>query len=265
MIKLKESEYSEMKKADINKLIGFIVSSGKEIVSKAGTINDKGIKKQFLTEEDLRIERGIKEIIGKLPGQHYFYAEEENNQFIDADSVWIVDPISGTKLFIEGKPHYAIVVSHLSNGRVDLVIVYDPTVDELFMGNSEGAFLNGKKLVAKETQSKKIIFAPSYGWKDLDQIEKLKEKLESKYEVYPSQGSLAINYCLVVKGLFNGVVSLTKDAFPEFAGLFIANKSGLKATNLKGHKDIVPDDRVFICGTLQNYNDLLNLTKEVIS
>ena len=82
--------------------------------------------------------------------------------------------------------------------------------------------------------------------------------------MYPSQGSFAINYCLVSEGLFDGVVSLTKDAFPEFAGCFIANQAGVKATNIQGNKDIAPDDRVFICGNEENYEELLRLTREVI-
>jgi fructose-1,6-bisphosphatase/inositol monophosphatase family enzyme len=77
---------------------------------------------------------------------------------------------------------------------------------------------------------------------------------------------MALNYCLVAKGDFEGVVSLTKDAFPEFAGLHIANRSGAVATNILGDENIAPDDRVFICGSNKEiYNQLLAKTKSVLT
>lgn len=253
-----------MKRAEVKELIEFIVTSGKELVAKSGNIKDIGIKKKFLTEEDLRTERGIKEIVSKMPGSHEFYSEEENDNFVDSDSVWIADPISGTHLFIQGLPHYTVVVSHLSKGVVDLAIVYDPIVDKLYVADEEGAFINDIKINSDGSSKNRVIFAPSYAWKDLEQVEKLKKEL-SRYDIFPSQGSFAINYCLVAEGSFNGVVSLTKDSFPEFAGCFIANEAGAKATNIKGNIDISPDDRVFICGNKNTYEDLFEITKSTIS
>lgn len=250
----------------IKELIEYIVSVGKDLADKSGKIEDIGVKKQYLTEEDIRIERGIKEIITRMPGSNQFYSEEENYNFVEAESIWIADPISGTKLFIEGTGNYAIVVSHLEKGKVDFAIVYNPTADKLYIANkNEGVLLNNQKITLSSSSKKKIIYAPSYGWKDIEKAEELRTILEQEYEVYPSQGSFAINYCLVAEGLFDGVVSLTKDAFPEFAGLFIANELGLTATNINESKDISQNDRVFICGKQNNYKHLLELTKEVVN
>lgn len=246
-------------------LIEYIVAVGRKLVDKAGKIDDIGVKKQYLTEEDIRIERGIKQIIDKMPGMNQFYSEEENDNFIEAESMWIADPISGTKLFIEGKKHYAIVVSHLTKGKVDFAVVYDPSADKLYVANkNEGVLINNNKINSSRSNKKRIIYAPSYAWKNLEQIEELRKKLEQKYDLYPSQGSFAINYCLAAEGVFDGVVSLTKDSFPEFAGCFIANEAGLKATNIFGEEEIKASDRIFICGNGDNYNELFNLTKGVI-
>lgn len=246
-----------MKKIDTKELIEFIISAGKRLVEKSGHIDEIGIKKQYLTEEDLRIEREIKKIVGRMPGKHKFYAEEENDNFTGGESVWIVDPISGTKFFMEGKPNYAIVVSHMTNGEVDFAVVYNPAVDRLYLANNLGVTVNGKELKPSKSNGKKIIYATYYDWHD----EKLEKKLKEKYEVFPSQGSYAINLCLVAEGIFDGVVILANDAFPSFAGCFIANKLGLTATNILGNKDILTTDRVFICGNNENYDNLLQTTR----
>jgi len=251
-----------MNRHNASELLDFMVEAGRVLVQKAGNIDDIGVMKQYLTEEDLRIERQIKRIVSKSLGS--FYAEEENENFVDADSVWICDPISGTQTFIEGKSHYAIVVSHMTKGKVDFAAVYDPSEDKLYVADQEGLFINGEKFTRPKTKTNTIVYTPSRSWVDKELAESLRKKLESKYTLAPYQGSMAINYCMSSEGLFDGVVSLSKDSFPEFAGLFIANKAGLVATNINGDKSLSPSDRIFICGTSENYDDLLVTTRDAI-
>jgi myo-inositol-1(or 4)-monophosphatase len=249
------------------KLIEYVVESGKRISSKAGQIEDIGVKKQYLTDEDIAIERGIKQIVTNISGNTSFYAEEEHDTFVDDESVWVCDPISGTKLFIQGLPHYAIVASHLTKGIVDFAVVYDPSSNDLFTADREaGAFLNGKQLTKKTENRNRIVFAPtSYGSVSQETIDRVKSELEKTFEVFPSQGSFALNYCLVASGEFDGVVGISKDSYPEFAGCFIANMAGYKATNIRGMKDIVPNDRQFVCGNDVNYDTLLKALTSVVN
>ena len=69
-------------------MIAFMVSSGKRIATKAGKIKDIGVKKQWLTEEDIAIERGMKEIIQKHHPNHAFFAEEEHDSFPENENVF---------------------------------------------------------------------------------------------------------------------------------------------------------------------------------
>ena len=246
-------------------LIEFMIVSGKRLLQEQGTLPDIGVKKQYLTEEDICIERGIKDIVCKMSGKQELFAEEENDNFVNGNSVWIVDPISGTKIFIGGGKNYAIVASHMSCGKVDFASVYNPSSDKMYMATKGNVSINGLKIEREKKKNKKIIFAPSYGWKDREQVERIEQRLKEYYEVFPSQGSFAINYCFATEGQFAGVVSLTKDAFPEFAGLFIANEAGLNATNIKGEKDISPNDRVFVCGDEEDYDKLIQIVKEELN
>lgn len=251
---------------EAQELIDYIVVSGKRIKEKAGKIEDIGIKKQYLTEEDIAIERGIKDIVMRLTPNSTYFAEEEHDTFVDDESVWVCDPISGTKLFIQGLPHYAVVASHLVKGVVDLAVVYDPSADNLyFADNIEGAFLNGSKIVLNANKTKRVIFAPtSYGSVSQETIDLVREKLQKKFEVFPSQGSFALNYCLVASGEFDGVVGISKDSYPEFAGCYIANTAGYLATNINGNKNIVASDRKFVCGYESLHKELLETLKAVI-
>jgi len=129
--------------------------------------------------------------------------------------------------------------------------------------------LNNSPVKEKQACKKRIIYAPcydtshTYTWTD-EQVKNLEKKLSEKFQVFPPQGSFAYNYCLVAEGEFDGVVSLTKDAFPEFAGCYIANKAGYIATNIKGEKVISHTDRIFVCGDAENHAELLAITRSII-
>ena len=340
-----------MLKLDVKELLEYIVSAGKNLTAKSGKVKNIGANGKILTKEDIEIESRIKEIVAKIPGKHSFFAEEEDGLFPEKEeSVWVIDSISGTKRFIDGKANYAIVVSRLKNGKVDFAAVYNPSVDKLYVACKEGVCLNGVSInrvsnlqnsaiavagkgellqsglrghddsgvcnpagevpsskalskidvpvrnralqgkhqvnclckecatasgrgserhalkgCAQSVLKPRIIFAPTReGLLNDENVEELKVKLQKKYEVFPSQGSFAYNYCLVVDGSFDGVVSLTKDAFPEFAGCCIANMAGLVATNLNGCRNITHRDRVFICGSKEIYTELFAAAKGVL-
>lgn len=64
--------------------------------------------------------------------------------------VWIVDPIDGTREFVERVPHYAVSVALAKSGKVILGVVYNPARDECFSGLvGEGAWLNGSSIQAE--------------------------------------------------------------------------------------------------------------------
>lgn len=248
---------------DYSKIIDFIKVSGDRLRTKCGNIADIGISKINLTEEDLAIERGFNEIITSFGDDHVLYAEEENANFQNFDNVWIADPISGTKCFIKGEPHYSIVIAHMIKNKVVFSAVYDPSVDEFYTAYAEkGAFLNGKPIKVSEGNNK-VILRPSSGWKNPDTITKAENAL-SQYEVERNTYSMAVNYCWVATGRFDAVVSFTKDSFPEFAGGFILQQAGGRFTNIEGKSNIVASDRVFIGGNKDMYETLFPLLKKVV-
>lgn len=248
---------------DYGKILDFIKISGDRLKTKAGNISDIGIAKINLTEEDLAIERGFNEIIKSFGSNHVLYAEEENANFQDFDNVWIADPISGTKCFIKGEPHYSIVIAHMIKNRVVFSAVYDPSVDEFYSAFlDKGSFLNDNPISVGNGKSK-VILRPSSGWKEPEVIKKV-ENVLIPYEVERNTYSLAVNYCWVASGRFDAITSFTKDSFPEFAGGFILQQAGGMFTNIDGKPDIVASDRVFIGGNKDMYEALFPLIKKVV-
>lgn len=247
-------------------IIKYIVHAGKVLLTRAGKVKDIGVTKKYLTEEDFRIERGLKKIIKKANPNHELFAEEEHNIFLDTEDVWIADPISGTRTFIDGLPAYAVVISHLNKGKTQFAAVYDPTMNELFTAyRNKGSYLNGRKLRMKQSLLKKpkIVFSLSIGWKEEIPARKMFYEL-SKFELYRTRNSFAINDCHVACGKYDGSVILAKDSFPYFASSLIIKEAGGIFTNLAGEENIKPDDRVFISGNKEIYKKLKAIADRII-
>jgi len=71
----------------------------------------------------------------------------DSHERLDKSHVWIVDPLDGTKEFIEGVPHFVVSIALVEQHEPVLGILYNPVSDELFSASkNEGAFFNGKQI-----------------------------------------------------------------------------------------------------------------------
>jgi len=246
-------------KKEYQQVIDYMLTAGKRIKERAGQIEDIGVKKQYLTEEDIAIERGFSDLISKFDGDHLVFAEEENFDFKESDDIWAIDPISATSAFIGGLPHYSIVCSHLHKGEVVFAAVYDPSVDELFTAiKDKGASLNGNKIRVSSRGKKRILFNLSYEWFNKPEAKDLWNKIYD-LNAYRNSNSFAVNYCYVAAGRYDGIIAITKDSFPEFAGKLIIEEAGGIFTNKRKDKNINHADRIFVGGDESTYGELIEL------
>ena len=103
--------------------------------------------KSPVTEADLRCETAIRGILEARFPEYGFYGEETASRAEDAESLWLVDPIDGTKAFIRGYPMFSTQIALLRRGEIVLGVSSAPVYGELaFAERGHGAYLNGKPL-----------------------------------------------------------------------------------------------------------------------
>jgi len=146
--------------------------------------------------------------------------------------------------------------------------VYHPAKDNLFTAYlGSGTQLNGKQIKVKDNKSdiEKIELRMSKLWKNNGQEERI-TKLLTPYKVcqYNHSKSMALSYCELASGQVDGLISITKDCFPEFAGSLIVQEAGGMFTNLDGNNNLNLTDRIFVGGKNKEiHQKLLQLTREV--
>ena len=99
-----------------------------------------------VTEADVRAEQAIRAVLAaRFPG-HAFYGEETGRSGA-GDSLWLVDPIDGTKAFVREYPMFSTQIALLRGGRLVLGVSSAPLYGELaWAERGAGAWLNGRPL-----------------------------------------------------------------------------------------------------------------------
>ncbi|MDP3369032.1 MAG: inositol monophosphatase family protein, partial [Brevundimonas sp.] len=104
---------------------------------------DKGGPGAFdpVTQADREAESAIRRLIATRYPDHGVIGEEYGEDRPDADHVWILDPIDGTRAFIAGLPLWTNLIALRTDGRPTVGVIGQPYLDEIFLGGPSGARL----------------------------------------------------------------------------------------------------------------------------
>ncbi len=94
-----------------------------------------------VTEADRGAEAAIRKMIGERFPEHGVIGEEYGEDRPDAEFVWVLDPIDGTRAFISGLPLWTTLIGLRHQGRPVLGSVGQPFMDEIFLGHAGGSRL----------------------------------------------------------------------------------------------------------------------------
>ena len=104
-----------------------------------------------VTIADRDAEKAMRALIEDAYPGHGIIGEEFPDKTPDAEYVWVLDPIDGTKSFVTGKPLFGTLIALARNGRPVLGIINAPAMGERFAGG-EGhpATLNGRPIKTRD-------------------------------------------------------------------------------------------------------------------
>lgn len=184
-----------------------------------------------VSEADLAVDALLKEkLCGARPD--YGWLSEESGTAGQTMTRWIVDPIDGTRAFIEGKPEFTICVALVHDGAPVLAAIYNPASEEMFEATAGGgALLNGKPIQASGHASlMEARFLASrrtferHGW--------LARTAKADFAY---RNSIAYRMALVAAGRFDAAISLTeKSDWDVVAADLLVREAGGRVTTADG-------------------------------
>lgn len=96
-----------------------------------------------VTAADRNAEAAMRRLIGQTYPGHGIVGEEYGAEREDADFVWVLDPIDGTRAFITGLPVWGTLIGLLHQGRPILGMMAQPFTGERYAGDGSRAWYSG--------------------------------------------------------------------------------------------------------------------------
>lgn len=139
--------------------------------------------------------------------------------------VWVVDPLDGTREFVEGIPEFCVSIGYVENGNPVAGGIYNPATDETFLGSVDsGVLYNGKP--AQPTQRKNLAGALVLASRSEVKRGEWKAFENSSLSIRP-MGSVAYKLALVSTGLADVTFTLTpKNEWDVVAGAALVESAG---------------------------------------
>lgn len=187
-----------------------------------------------VTEADLAVNQHLHDVLRNArPGYGWLSEETEDGaERQDCDCVFIVDPIDGTRSFIEGSNTWAHSIAVARQGEIIAGAVYLPMRNQLYAAaRGQGATLNGAPIKASSQEH----LSPAT-------LLSAKPNLAEKFWTgpVPSFGrayrpSLAYRLALVGTGRFDGMITFRPTwEWDVAAGSLIAQEAGAVVTDRDG-------------------------------
>jgi len=173
-------------------------------------------------------------LAGAFPTYGWLSEETEDDpQRLETDAVWIVDPIDGTRAYLDGRDDWVVSVALASGGRPRLAALYAPVTDEFFFAAAgEAATCNGVP----------IQVGPGIGLEGAKMLGP-KRFLGSLAEIHPSVmplprvGSLALRLARVAQGQVDvTIVSGNSHDWDLAAADLLVHEAGGALTDIDGEQ-----------------------------
>jgi myo-inositol-1(or 4)-monophosphatase len=195
---------------------------------------DKGGDQGPVTEADLAVNDMLKARLLAARPDYGWLSEEtpDSHDRLAVDTVFIIDPIDGTRAFIAGEESFAHSLAVAHGGRVTAGVVYLPALDRIYTASEQSAALrDGQPIAASQRDG-------------LDGASILTTKANLAPDQWPGgvpeverhfRASLAYRLCLAAEGRFDGTLTLRPAwEWDIAAGSLIAERAGAVVSDRHG-------------------------------
>ena len=190
------------------------------------SVEAKG-RQDFVTQADRAVERLLRpRLTGLLPGSEFL--GEEDGGPVEADLLWIVDPIDGTTNYIRGLPHWCVSVALMQAGRLRFGAILAPILDNLYLAEAGcGATVDGRLLHrAPVDPASALVNVGQSKRQGTDFFSALVGGLRDRHVDHRLLGSGALGLAQTAGGEVDGSVEGQVHSWDVAAGLLIARETG---------------------------------------
>ena len=228
----------------LNVMVNAVLKAGRGLARDFGEVENLQVSMKgpgdFVSAADRRSEQVLMAELKKArPGFGFLAEESGETEGPDRANRWIIDPLDGTMNFLHGIPIFAISVALERDGAIVAGVVFNPVLNELYVGEKgAGAFLNDRRLrVARRSKLEDCVIAT--GMPQLIRpgqdayLAELKAALP-KIAGVRRTGSAAIDLAWAASGRFDGMWQHGLAPWDIAAGMLLLREAGGYVTDASG-------------------------------
>lgn len=231
----------------------------------AGPVSVKSHPGDVLTRADVAANRLISAAIRKRYPGHGIISEELEEYRPNAEWVWIVDPLDGTKNFVTRTPLFGVMIGLARRGLMEIAVIYDPCARTLYAAQrGVGAWCGRRRLRCSATPS----WAWSYGcattYYSSSHLSFLLSLVRSaaRAPFYMNNfGSIATSAMYLADGRRDWLVSRGAAVWDYAAPALLLAEAGCTVTNFQGQPWSL-SDREFVAGNPRLHGHLLGIVRQ---
>jgi len=220
---------------------GNVINRGAQDLDRL-TITVKG-PKDFVSEVDRAAEAAIVETLHSAYPDHAILAEEgtAKGRNVDADHVWIIDPLDGTTNFLHGMPQYCVSIALQHKQQITQAVIYDPVRNDLFTATrGRGAFLNDRRLrVSRRQHLKDCLIGTGFPFRDgsfLDTYLAMMKTMIVETAGIRRPGAAALDLAYVAAGYYDGFWEIGLNPWDVAAASLLITEAGGLIGDLAGEE-----------------------------
>jgi histidinol-phosphatase len=203
-----------------------------------------------VTIADREAESAIRALVAARYPAHGVIGEEHDDHQTDAEWVWVLDPIDGTKGFISGRPLFGTLIALCREGRPVLGVIDHPAIGERWIGaHGHPARFNGREVHVRRCAElgQASLFASSphmFHGPAAPAFERLRGRC--RQVLY---GSDCYHYGIVASGFGDLVAESNMGIYDYLAGAAVIEAAGGVASDWQGRPlTIASGDQVLAAG-----------------
>lgn len=194
----------------------------------------------LVSRADVESEETIVRLIREAFPDHEILAEEAQRGAIDAEHLWVVDPLDGTTNFLHHIPHYAVSIAYYRSGQPICGVVYNPSRDDWYEAvQGQGARFQGEpiRVSACERLDQTLVGIGFY----YDRGAMMQATLDATRDLFQQQihgirrfGTASLDLAQVATGAMGAYFEYELSPWDFAAGRLLVEEAGGRVTDCRG-------------------------------
>lgn len=194
----------------------------------------------LVSDADVNAEHAIVDVVRRTFPDHAVLAEEKHKDSIDAEHLWVIDPLDGTTNFAHRVPHFAVSIAYYHRGVAECGVIYNPMRGDWYTARrGQGAFHNGQPIhVSEHRHLNETLIGLGFYY---DRGKLMEATLSAAHALFQEQihcirrqGAASLDLCAVAEGQFGAYFEFVLSPWDFAAGKLLVEEAGGVVTRATG-------------------------------